>query len=530
MISHQIAVVTDDEWMNFLLHGQESEGVEFKRAGKVASVIKSACAMANGTGGLIVLGLEDPQKAQGDSRLFGIEENPEAVGEIKRGFQESISPPLDLPETNHVAYWEMSVPKSVGKAVTLLIILIGKSNTVHSINNATYIRSGSQSRQIGPQEIHRLCLRRGVVSVVNQAVDIPIELLHTRWWQEYSDQRKLTRPIEDALKHIGLSVNEVGQWKPTMAAVLLFAEEPNGLLDRKCAIRIFHYRGHDVEYSPDPNLVRQPITVTGPVLKQIRETVEAVNREIDSGVQRTAQGFEIRQQYPRQVVQEAITNAVLHRDYSSSGDIKVRIFTNRIEIESPGLFPGAITAKNIGMIGSKPRNPKLTDHIREFPNPPNLDAGEGVRMMKMTMDSMGLYPPVFEEYDESNRQSVLVRISNEAKLSEWELVKDFLDTHDTISNGELRKILNQTANENYKASRMLTKWVETGLLRIKNPEAGTRSRRYCLACSTAGMRNEHECLNGFHVKMTMDNEDFMRCLKQKLQQVKKVFKAPGYSA
>jgi ATP-dependent DNA helicase RecG len=86
MIFHQIDVVKDDEWMDFLLHGQESEGIEFKRTGQVKSVVKSACAMANGTGGLIVLGLEDPQKAQGESRIFGIEENPEAVGEIKRGF------------------------------------------------------------------------------------------------------------------------------------------------------------------------------------------------------------------------------------------------------------------------------------------------------------------------------------------------------------------------------------------------------------------------------------------------------------
>jgi ATP-dependent DNA helicase RecG len=320
-----------------------------------------------------------------------------------------------------------------------------------------------------------------VESIVNQSVDVPIELLNTYWWTEYSKKRGLTRPLPDALKHLGLSIKDSGKkWKPTIAAVLLFAEEPNGLLDKKCSIRIFHYKGHNVEYSSNPNLVREPITITGPILKQIRDAVEAVSRELDSGVHRTNLGFEFKQEYPMKVVQEAITNAVLHRDYFLSGDIQVRIFTNRIEIESPGLFPGAISAENIGLIGSKPRNPKLTDHIREFPNPPNLDAGEGVRMMQMTMKEQGLYPPIFRECLDENKNTILVKISNEAKLSEWELVHEYLSEHNSINNKELREILNLSSSESPKASRFFKDWVDTGLLQIANPQKGTRSRYYVL--------------------------------------------------
>lgn len=373
-----------------------------------------------------------------------------------------------------------------------MVIDIKKSNTVHSYNNATYVRSGSQSRQIGAQEIHRLCLRRGVESVVSQPVDVPVELLETEWWEKYAKERDLTRSHADALKHLGLLLKDGGTWQPTIAAVLLFAEEPNGLLGRKCSIRIFHYRGHEIEYGSDPNLVRKPVTVSGPVLKQIRDAVDFVNRELDSGVQRTEKGFELRQEYPLKVVQEAITNAVLHRDYHVSADIHVRIFTNRIEIESPGLFPGAITPENIGVIGSKPRNPQLTDHIREFPNPPNLDAGEGVRMMRMTMASMGLYPPVFEEHTEKNKETVLVRISNEAKLSEWELVQDYLVQHDAIGNKELRTILNLSEGGKYKASRFLKGWVESGLLKIQKPEQGTRNRKYVLGSSKIWTEDQFE--------------------------------------
>ncbi len=470
-----------DEWIQKLLATPEFEKYDFKRTGNVKSVLKTASAMANSEGGLIILGVGDSKKGTGEERLFGIEENPESLGEIKRGFQESIIPPLSHPDINTPYLHPIKIRKSDGSIITVVLVLLEKSNTVHSYNNATYIRSGSQNRQIGAAEIHRLCLRRGVESVVNQPVDISVKLLETSWWDEYSSKRNLTRPITEALKHLGLSVKDGNKWKPTIAAVLLFAEEPNGLLGKKCSIRIFHYKGHEIEYTSNTNLLREPITITGPVLKQIRDATKAVNQELNSGIQRTNQGFELKQNYPITVIQEAITNAVLHRDYHASCDIYIRIFTNRIEVESPGLFPGAITPENIGYIGSKPRNPKLTDHIREFPKPPNLDAGEGVKMMRMTMENLGFYPPAFKEHADQNKESILVRISNEAKLSEWQLVQDYLTGHNSIGNKELRKILNLTTSESHKASRFLKKWVESSLLRIENPKEGTRNRRYVLA-------------------------------------------------
>jgi len=74
---------------------------------------------------------------------------------------------------------------------------------------------------------------------------------------------------------------------------------------------------------------------------------------------------------------------------------RLRIFDNRIEVESPGGFPGSVTRENIGHVGSQPRNRQLVDHLREFPTPPNLDAGEGVPMMVALMEKSALYPPFF---------------------------------------------------------------------------------------------------------------------------------------
>lgn len=114
----------------------------------------------------------------------------------------------------------------------------------------------------------------------------------------------------------------------------------------KCTIRLFHYRGDSVEHSENTNLLRPPKTIGGPVIRQIRDTLEAVRNELATGVQMGPLG------------------AVIHRDYRLSADIHIRIFANRIEVESPGLLPGPVTTANPGAIGSRPRNRALVDHLR----------------------------------------------------------------------------------------------------------------------------------------------------------------------
>src|SRR5262249_13838332 len=138
-----------------------------------------------------------------------------------------------------------------------------------------------------------------------------------------------------------------GELLPTRAAVLLFAEDPGGLLDGKCSLRVLQYDGDHVERSPKPNLVRQPKTIGGPVVEQIRGAIDATLDALATGVRMGPLGFEVVQKYPVRVLREAITNAVIHRDYRIQADIQIRIFTNRIEVRSPGLLPSDVTLANL---------------------------------------------------------------------------------------------------------------------------------------------------------------------------------------
>jgi len=197
-----------------------------------------------------------------------------------------------------------------------------------------------------------------------------------------------------------------------------------------------------------------------PVYELIESATSYVLDEIAEGFE-MASGFTAKHAYPKRVIKEAITNAILHRDYRYQRDVNIKIFDDRIEVESPGEFPANITPSTIETAGSTPRNPSLVSHLREFPKPPNVDAGEGVPMMFSEMRAGGLYPPRYSVRQESAIPSVTVTLLNEQRPAVWEQVSAFVDKNGAIANRDLRKIANL---ETLQATRMLKSWVEKGLL------------------------------------------------------------------
>ncbi|MEQ6340669.1 MAG: hypothetical protein M3A44_03225 [Gammaproteobacteria bacterium] len=134
---------------------------------------------------------------------------------------------------------------------------------------------------------------------------------------------------------------------------------------------------------------------------------------------------------------------------------------NRIEVLSLGLFPGRITPANIERAGSFARNPLIAHNLREFPEPPNVDAGEGVRMMFSLMKTSDLYPPFYRELRDQAQEAVSVTPLNEARPPMWEQVSGWIDRNGPISNADLCQI---AGTDTSRASRMLKRWVEQGVL------------------------------------------------------------------
>lgn len=470
-----------DRLINQLCAQGESMYFESKRVSNsmVTKALVTICAFANAEGGTLALGVEDIKKAQGRARLYGIEENVEAVDELRRKIRTQFSPPIE-----GVVWIPISVTlgagECTGKSGQVVLVRVPASPCVHSIvDDGTWLRLPSSNRQMRADEITELSFRRGVISAESEAVELPLELLDTPEWRAYCGARGLTNgDIGARLERVGLAKRVGDAVWPTRAAALLFAEYPSDVLaghgGTRAGIRVFHYAGNAIDFGPNTNLKKPPRNIVAPLAEQITAGLEYVVNEIAQGLTMSRSGFATVHKYPERVIKEAITNAVLHRDYRYGRDIAIRIFDNRIEVESPGDFPANITPATIEHARSRPRNPAIVNHIREFPNPPNVDAGEGVPMMFATMRAEGLYPPQYSVNRETAVPCVTVTLLNESRPAIWEQVSGWIDLHGDMANRDLRVI---TGSETLEATRMLKGWVESGLL-VKDDSKGKRGTVY----------------------------------------------------
>lgn len=279
------------------------------------------------------------------------------------------------------------------------------------------------------------------------------------------------------MAQLGLAERVAGEWVPRRAGVLLFAEEPGALLaamGTRAEVRLIVYQGKAAEAGAKPNMKKPPRTLRGPLIRLIDDTVRAVLDELSSGVELASSGFKAKHRYPERVVKEAIVNAVIHRDYRLNRDILVRIFDDRLEVDSPGVFPGNITPANIAKAGSKARNPLIAKTLRDFPLPPNFDLNEGVPMMFAEMATAHLYPPQYRQHTEIATESVIVTLLNMERPTVWDEVSDWIDRNGALANAELCRI---AGVDTLKASKMLRSWVEQGVL-VQLPDRAKRNSAY----------------------------------------------------
>ena len=450
----------------------ESRTLEFKRLGSrnetLDKVLQSIVAMANTDGGIIVLGIDDPQKttAKGKDRIFGIEENIELYDELGRNVKK-ISPPIS-------SIWPPELIEVPDKKVRIGWLVIPKvADGFRSVENHVYIRQERGNKRLSPQEIIHFAYVKGFERADSELVNVDINLLKTNYYEAWRKKRGIEEnAISLILEKTGLvRKDKSGNLLPTRAAVLLFAEYPNDLMETKCTIRVFQYEGNLETIKETLNLVGTPQTISGPITKVIKDGHEYVLTLLRSGI-RIPSGFVTQYQIPERAIKEAITNAVIHRDYHTKKDIEIKIFEDRVEIESPGLLPFNITPSNIGIVRSHGyRNDLIVKHLREFPDPPNLDQNEGVRAMRQTMTEANLYPPIFLTYPHL-QDSLRVVFFNEKAPTEWDKISHYLNQNKYVNNGVARKILN--IQDTSVVSRMLTRWTKQGVLTKIIPREGAK--------------------------------------------------------
>ena len=316
---------------------KENELVEFKIDWR-DEYMKTLCAFANTDGGRLIIGLNDSGIPVGVSRADKLlEDIPNKV----RNYLGIIP--------------RVSLQSESGKE--LIVVEVHPSESSISFRGSFYVRSGSTTQELTGRELESFLLARSgrtwdsqitSNSSMNDLDESTIERFKVLSEKRLPFASRTEGPI-DLLKKLNL----VTDGRLNRAAVLLFGKEP-----RRFFPGAFLRIG---AFTNDTNLIRTD-DVNGNLFVQVEEALALLRTKyILSSVSYDGIYRKDEMVYPEKALREAITNAVVHRDYSAY-HTQIKVFPNRLVLWNNGGLPNGISIEDLLKNHvSQPRNELLAD-------------------------------------------------------------------------------------------------------------------------------------------------------------------------
>lgn len=444
-----------------VLNEDHFNDVKSKRI-KPAKLQETFVAFANSDGGDMYVGIED--KSESGERVIGFGEQEEANGIISTLLEET------QPSVENVLVEFLKVK---GKGL-VLHFGIPKSPKVHyTAAGDCYIRVNAQKRKIKGERITQLSYSKGAEPYERKAVDdVDVnEIVESKALVGY--MKRVGTHLEPSifLRKQRLLTKSDGERVPNVGCVLLFDEEPQATLETRCAVKVYRLRTTEKDYQRE-QLEEMPVTINGTVEDIIGKAINQVSEYID-GASFQDGGRLVKLQYPAEALKEILVNAVIHRDYSLNDDIHIRIFDNRVEVQSPGKLPGYMSIKNLYEERFS-RNPNIVRMLHNLPNPINHDIGEGLDTAKNELKKAGLVEPYFEEKE----NAFLVTIKHQKIASIEEVILHHLENNpDTVITN---KLVRQLSGEDdmQKVKLALQKLRANGHIKLEDESASAFNYRY----------------------------------------------------
>jgi len=451
-----------DEERREVLSRKEDQFLDFKSKHIAPSKLQTHfVALANTDGGEIFVGIEDESRPA-STRVNGFSK-PEDANDVLHHLLERTSPMVPDVEVEFIDFGSLGL---------VLHVDVPKSPKVHYTSlNECYVRVNASTRRITGDKIAQLGYAKGAYSFERAVIDdldgddlIDGEKIALYLERIGSRQHPRTFLMKQKV------VKEIqGQNRPTVAGVLLFDEEPQASLDTKCAIKVYRLQTTESKYKRE-YLESDPITIEGELESQINQVLKVVEQTL-AGVTYKQDGALVKLRYPVEALKEILVNAVIHRDYSLNDDIHVKIYDNRIEVQSPGKFPGFVTVQNF-LQERYSRNPVIVRLLHKLPNPPNKDIGEGLDTAFNEMRKAGLVDPVLEEVE----NSVVVTMKHQAIASLEDMALEYAGSHDFVTNKDVREMSGDVSEQKVKTA--LQKLRKEGLITPEDPNVHPFKFRY----------------------------------------------------
>ena len=368
-----------------VLAGEEMQGFDRKSVNIAPKVLAiPIIAFANADGGTVAIGISDKTR-----RIEGVDYDIQKLNELLRV-------PFDFcVPTVKVEIEKVQCIDFKGRENHVLLMHIEPSMEVHA-NQAdeVFMRVGDKSKKLAFEERMQLMYDKGERFFEDKPVpEADIEDIDLAFVEKYIAQIGYSKTAMEYLReNKGFIKEKNGKVQISSAAILLFGKNPQ-LYFPRARVRFIRYEGTEERVGTQMNVIKDVI-FEGNILKMITDAVAYLDTQIKEKTYLGEDGlFVTEEEYPKFVRQEIIVNAVTHRDYSIRGtDIQIKMFDDRIVVESPGKLPGLVKTDNIRHTHFS-RNPKIAEFLKVYSFV--KEYGEGVDRMCKELEAVGLQDPEY---------------------------------------------------------------------------------------------------------------------------------------
>ena len=398
---------------------RESERVEWKENGDdidvVKKIVKTISAFANDIsnfgGGYVVCGAKEIKDDYGFPKVQykGLTANKlkEIEGKVTQHCRDYIHPALSP------IIEEIINPEDSSTRILVFVILASPDAHIYRDGQTStyYVRISRETREAKNGILTQLLIKKQKIEyfdkrVNNTAKEADIDVLLFRdSMQEmgllfpeksladyFSDREQIAELIAPLFVRTGLD----NILRPRNFTLLMFGKKASiTALFTEAYTVLSIYRGIDRSESTAERYI-----FTGSIIEQAKKSIELLNSQIYTAFDKNSNKPN-QVKYPIRALQEAVINAIVHRDYEISEPIRITVFINRIEIQSPGALHWGVDREKFlqGRASPKWRNQSFAYLFNKLQLAQS--EGQGIPTIIRTMKEEGCPAPIFEIESES---------------------------------------------------------------------------------------------------------------------------------
>jgi len=425
-------------------------------------------AFANGDGGSVLIGVDEAGKPTG--RVYA----EDAEGAL-RAAELRCHPPVEVS-------WQ--VQDASGAQV--IAITVPRSTELHSLSDGrVLVRVGAVNKPLGGEAIRQLAATKSSADYEAEPVpgatraDLDDAVIAEYLVEREKRGRKHLGSVDELLADIGAIMpaghSPNGELVPTTSGILLFGRNPQMYFPHGGLVFVKFLGTEPRGEGGLPGYGRRE-EIGGPLARIIERAWQVTLDEMTKGAVVKGLEREEKTEYPTFAVREALVNAVCHRDYRLRGRrIEIRMFSDRMEVISPGGLPGFITVDNL-VEEHFSRNPRIVAGLFQWGYIEEL--GLGIDRMIEEMTQAGHRPPQFKAQPHSFTV-ILSNVRERRPTPTWERTMNerqvraltYLREHGSITNREYQQLCPDVSAETLRID--LADLVGRGMLMRVGAKKGT---------------------------------------------------------